>query len=1424
MNKISRIFIAVIICSSQVTGISLGDNLAPELSLSDTEFRERFLAKEFMLSHHAVNIFIKEQIEKEKAFLGDGLWNKIKVKDLDIYNDPALRGNVLTRVEGLSNVKLVSVDGLLAHTGQFAHVGLSGKNYGGVPAIYIDSDFFDWNKIIIKHEIDEIIQWENLRANVLGLSREGMREWIKSRTRAPEPAISNEQCRRYGLPGLEGLNSIGIAKIIHNGSSSLDELFRFFDFDAASTYFNYDYISDMFRRYQHLAGEDVNIGAGADEGVLGIFRGINPEIDAAIKALFEKWSELDGKGTDDAGAGEKRRTFAEARTVLNARLMDAGRYTETYLDVTGGKFGLNVKNYRLVARYEYDIDGERVYVAHLRAMGGGHREDLKGANPVAAYVREEKLIKIKTDRIDAAAGEITRVLEGGLCFLTEKLDAAKRSYTAQYEALLTGILTQCFGGKEKPVIKDIVQKRTEIHEFKHAIDDLKGIAGKKYEEILRALPADYPSKEKRKLEKTVREVSAILYEISMGPSPKYALWESIVGHITHIIGNEWDYYDDACQKVLSEMFPDIVKSYTGKMAKRSDFILDCLKRIGSLGQEEIRLKAKTAYKKIFGHETSSLSSPVLVSKKEYVENITEEQRPPEQAAVDDVFAAMGADNKRVTEPRLPSVALAKEGTTPALRSLGEGGNHEPRSVTTLPPGRYSNDELYARFRKLSHEISDAVDDMLGKISAIEGKIIPSGSEREKARPVVESRMRLNELLIHKGYYVDAYSIPGENGFETYVYCYTILKYRVYAINGEKVRAINIRNIGERDAAEDKVGYSEASYDYEQKIIKIWTDNCKRTTVKTILNVLKGEAFYTFDAPSGAPGYREMMAMAHLSNEIVKETFSGRKFEELKALYRQRRGKERFIYGEKLLPDQELERDIAGIYALSVEDHEVKHRSDDIQGFIAELVQKVLPPGTEFEREIMGERLSKVMDETSAHLYNAAVGLLPKFTLSQLIGLHVDHILNGVHDQYDGATEQILLGLFPRASQGWKSGKMTKWQYLFFCMDGIKKMDENVLRKGVEAVYKQLFGCDIVDISSLNLEEEIEFPIPGEHLLGSPARFLNTVVEDHDIFDKAMSAEGFTVKELLPLRKTDDGVKKSSVYKEVEILLDLGVLVKTDGHNKNTNPAYRFSDSVSRGRDKKEIARLLNNLLGIEYRIGKTRNPLGRGDIPKDDNPLKSERVFVRELVRSSTDMETSASLADKVLAPVGRGAGNYYVIRYDKERLDEYARNAGIDGSSRFTPEFLIKRYVDLLRSKLGNAKNVKLIGSPAERDGKKCLISVMCYEGPGKTPEERIGEGHVDIGGDIDTGALRVAGMLNLALALSNIPEKGVKMTGIDKYSALKDFIKFQYRELTGEPCPEVLFKYPNSVIVLPAPVKMAVDKIEEYYKISVQQLYKAA
>ena len=137
--------------------------LSAYTNLTEKEFREKFKTRAFLLAHDAANEYIGSQIEKEKSILKKE-WESKKTEE---RGDPVL-----------GSVKIVKVTGLLKHTGQFAHVGLSGKHYGGVPVIYIDSSLrkSDREKII-EHEIDEIRQWETLRDS-LGLKRDGMRSWI----------------------------------------------------------------------------------------------------------------------------------------------------------------------------------------------------------------------------------------------------------------------------------------------------------------------------------------------------------------------------------------------------------------------------------------------------------------------------------------------------------------------------------------------------------------------------------------------------------------------------------------------------------------------------------------------------------------------------------------------------------------------------------------------------------------------------------------------------------------------------------------------------------------------------------------------------------------------------------------------------------------------------------------------------------------------------------------------------------------------------------------------------------------------------------------------------------------------------------------------------------------------------------------------
>ena len=228
--------------------------LAAPTGLAQPEFREKFQIAAFLLSHEAVNKYIAGQIEKENGILG-GSWEerntrKINLKEL-LVPVPGEEG-----AGAVTSVTVVSVTGLLKHTGQFAHVGLRGEHYGGTAVIYIDSRFFnDPDQAIEKHEIDEIVQWEGLRAGLLRLAnKEEMRQWIKEHIDSTDERLNGTE--------LEGKTARQIARILHNRSYRIDYLYGRY-LERAD--FDYDYIATALALYgPDSTSKDVNIAAARD--------------------------------------------------------------------------------------------------------------------------------------------------------------------------------------------------------------------------------------------------------------------------------------------------------------------------------------------------------------------------------------------------------------------------------------------------------------------------------------------------------------------------------------------------------------------------------------------------------------------------------------------------------------------------------------------------------------------------------------------------------------------------------------------------------------------------------------------------------------------------------------------------------------------------------------------------------------------------------------------------------------------------------------------------------------------------------------------------------------------------------------------------------------------------------------------------------
>ncbi len=150
--------------------------LAPKLAISQQSFQDEYLLKTFLLSHQSVNKYISQQLNPNDQ-------QKVDIAQLDGYRaDKAYVDIDGSKYE--QDIGIVAISGLLRNTGQLAHIGLGEKN--DKPIIYIDSDYF-YNEAILVNEKDKIAKWEGVRRDK-GLTRSGMRGWIKAHLYQPDPA------------------------------------------------------------------------------------------------------------------------------------------------------------------------------------------------------------------------------------------------------------------------------------------------------------------------------------------------------------------------------------------------------------------------------------------------------------------------------------------------------------------------------------------------------------------------------------------------------------------------------------------------------------------------------------------------------------------------------------------------------------------------------------------------------------------------------------------------------------------------------------------------------------------------------------------------------------------------------------------------------------------------------------------------------------------------------------------------------------------------------------------------------------------------------------------------------------------------------------------------------------------------------------
>jgi hypothetical protein len=151
-----------------------------------------------------------------------------------------------------------------------------------------------------------------------------------------------------------------------------------------------------------------------------------------------------------------------------------------------------------------------------------------------------------------------------------------------------------------------------------------------------------------------------------------------------------------------------------------------------------------------------------------------------------------------------------------------------------------------------------------------------------------------------------------------------------------------------------------------------------------------------------------------------------------------------------------------------------------------------------------------------------------------------------------------------------------------------------------------------------------------------------------------------------------------------------------------------------------------------------------------------------------------------------------------------------------------VEEYIRLLKMRASKPDNIRARPFSGQRDSRESLIAVYC------TGKDFKGEGHVNVSvpeGQVQDYQLRLVGMINIALASSNIPD-GITKDGLAGYSAIIDFIKSQYkalsnRELALPGAPEDLLKAVRLIVFdLPKSSRANLNKIEEYNKAARQAL----
>jgi hypothetical protein len=167
----------------------------------------------------------------------------------------------------------------------------------------------------------------------------------------------------------------------------------------------------------------------------------------------------------------------------------------------------------------------------------------------------------------------------------------------------------------------------------------------------------------------------------------------------------------------------------------------------------------------------------------------------------------------------------------------------------------------------------------------------------------------------------------------------------------------------------------------------------------------------------------------------------------------------------------------------------------------------------------------------------------------------------------------------------------------------------------------------------------------------------------------------------------------------------------------------------------------------------------------------------------------STKISEFINGPVASriGSGDIYEIRYDRNRLLEYAIHAGLPRD--VSPEAILNEYTNALKIRAKNPDCIKLIPTEGKSPSGRFLVSVTRFEKDGGS--RAAGESNIDVSEDLNGQILDMVSIMNLLLSAVQLPED---IPGSDEaeYVDVIASIKAAYRNLTGRTyLPETWFTF---------------------------------